>query len=474
MSVNLRIFIGYFIIVVIASFLLLNVFMSELKPGMRQSSEESLIDTANLLAEMVSPEFIKDPQLPHFSNAIEHFFERKYQAEIASVNKSSSAIKVYVTDDKGIVRYDSSNENIGSDYSQWNDVYLTLRGQYGARSSLSDPEDTLSSVMYVAAPIMSGDNIIGVLTVAKPNFSVQPFIDMTYKKIIERGVLLVLFSLMIALTISFLITRSIRKLVKYADDISRGKKVAVPVVYASELVDLALSIDNMRVELEGKDYVEKYVHALTHELKSPVSAIKGASEILNSSMSEQDQNKFIGNIQFEANRIDDMVNRLLSLVTVEKQQALEQIRKLDIIKIIEQVIETKTVQLVNLNIVVEKSLPEQLFAYGDAFLLSQALDNLVQNAIDFSHPNGRINIHVVISDQINIIIQDQGSGIPDYAIDKIFDRFYSLTRPITNKKSSGLGLCFVKQIAELHQGTVELKNNLKGGVKATLTLPLLK
>ena len=474
MSVNFRIFIGYFIIVVIASLLLLNVFMSELKPGMRRSSEESLIDTANLLAELVAPEFVNDPALPHFSNAIEHFFQREYQADIASVNKNSSAIKIYITDEKGIVRYDSLNEKVGSDYSQWNDVYLTLRGHYGARSTLADPSDTLSSVMYVAAPIKSDGHIIGVLTVAKPNFSVQPFIDMAYKKIIERGVLLVLFSLIIALTISFLITRSIRKLVKYANDISHGKKTALPVVYASELVGLASSINNMRVELEGKDYVEKYVHALTHELKSPVSAIKGASEILNANMSEQDQDKFIGNIQFEVNRIDDMVNRLLALVTVEKQQTLEQIVELDIIKLIDQVIQSKMALLNKLNIHINKALPEKLLVHGDAFLLSQALDNLLQNAIDFSPVNEQIVVQVTVSEQVNIIIQDQGSGIPDYAIDKIFERFYSLTRPITHKKSSGLGLCFVKQIAELHQGSISLQNNPEKGVKATLSLPLSK
>lgn len=472
MSINLRIFIGYFIIVVIAGILLLNVFMSELKPGMRQSSEESLIDTANLLAEMVSPEFVTDPTSPHLAEAIKRFFQRKYQADIDSVNKESSTIRIYITDQKGIVRYDSLNENIGADYSQWNDVYLTLQGRYGARSTLADPDDISSTVMYVAAPIMSNNNIVGVLTVAKPNFSVQPFIDMAYKKVIERGVLLIVFSLIIALTISFLITRSIRKLVKYADDISRGKKATVPVVYASELAALASSIDNMRVELEGKDYVEKYVHALTHELKSPVSAIKGASEILSPTMPEQDQNRFIGNIQFEAKRIDDMVNRLLSLVTVEKQQTLEQIVELELVEVINQVIQTKAVQLSKLNLTIEKKLPESLLIHGDAFLLSQALDNLIQNAIDFSSVNGHIKIQIAVTEQVDITVQDQGSGIPEYAIDKIFDRFYSLTRPVTHKKSSGLGLCFVKQIAELHQGSIELVNNPKGGVKASLYLPL--
>jgi len=475
MSLNLRIFLAYFLIVVIASILFLNVFMSELKPGMRQSSEDSLIDTANILAELVTQEFTDSPsQLTNFTTAVERFLHRAYQADIHSIGKKSAAIRIYITDEKGIIRYDSSNKELGNDYSQWNDVYLTLRGKYGARSTKSNPDDELSTVMHVAAPIKAGNKIIGVLTVAKPNFSVQPFIDMAYRKIIERGLLLVIVSLAIALTISFLLTRSIRKLVKYADNISHGKKASIPDVHETELANLATSIDNMRSELEGKDYVEKYVYALTHELKSPVSAIKGASEILNPLMSEQDQNKFIGNIQFEADRIDDMINRLLSLVTVEKQEALTDIKKLDLLAVIEQVIQTKTSQLIKLGLVVEQSTPQKLFVHGEIFLLSQALDNLLQNAIDFSTPNSCIKVTAVISAQIKITIEDQGSGIPDYALTKIFDRFYSLTRPSSQKKSSGLGLCFVKQIAELHDGSIQLENNQGIGAKASLTLPLLK
>jgi two-component system sensor histidine kinase CreC len=475
MSLNFRIFIGYLLIVVIASVLFLNVFMSELKPGMRQSSEDSLVDTSNILAELVAAEFVNNPdQLPNFTSAVERFLHRSYQAEIFSINKKSSAIRVYITDEKGIVRFDSSSRDIGADYSQWNDVHLTLRGKYGARSTKSDPDDELSTVMHVAAPIISENKIVGVLTVAKPNFSVQPFIDMAYKKIIERGLLLVIFSLVIALTIAFLLTRSIRKLVQYADNISHGKKVTIPNVHEKELANLASSIDNMRIELAGKDYVEKYVHALTHELKSPVSAIKGASEILNPLMSEEDQNKFIGNIQFEAHRIDDMINRLLSLVTVEKQEALNKVEKLDLIVVIEQIIKTKESQLLKLGIMIEQNTPHELFVHGDAFLLFQALDNLLQNAIDFSVPNSSINISTVISEQIIITIEDQGSGIPDYALHKIFDRFYSLVRPHSRQKSSGLGLCFVKQIAELHDGSIQLENNKDIGAKATVSLPVSK
>ncbi len=471
MSLSLRIFLAYFFIVGVATYLLLNVFMSELKPGMRQSTEDTLVDMSNLLAEVVSRDFRENPNnLNSFTIDMNKFLLRFHKAKISSINKKTSTLRIYITDANGIVRYDSINSDVGKDYSQWNDVYLTLRGQYGARSTKSDPNNELSTVMHVAAPIMHDKKIIGVLTVAKPNFSVQPFIEMARTNIQNKGLLLIVLSLIAALTLSFWLTRSIRKLVNYASGISRGEQIAVPDLAETELAKLASAMNNMRRELEGKDYVEKYVYALTHELKSPVSAIKGASEILTSTMPASDQEKFISNIQHEVERIDDMINRLLGLVTVENQDKLENVEQFDLISVLNQVIKTKQTQLSKRSLIIETVIPTFLTVSGDRFLLAQAIDNLIQNAIDFSPNEGLINIEINAEPHTNIVIHDHGSGIPHYAVNKIFDRFYSLARPSSQKKSSGLGLCFVKQIAELHHGSITIENSEHEGVIARLTL----
>lgn len=473
MSLNLRIFLAYFMILGVAAYLLLDVFMSELKPGMRQSTEDTLVDMSNLLAEMVTREYIKNPDnLRHLTADMDKFLRRSHKAKISSIDKQTSDIRIYLTDAKGIVKYDSTGLDVGKDYSQWNDVYLTLRGQYGARSTKSDPDNEFSTVMHVAAPIIHQQQIIGVLSVAKPNVTVQPFIEMARANIQQRGLYLVLLSLIAALTLSFWLTRSIRKLVNYTDTIRRGQQIKAPDLRETELAKLATAIDDMRRELEGKDYVEKYVHALTHELKSPVSAIKGASEILTPDMAVADQSRFIGNIQYEAQRIDEMINRLLALVTVEKQDALEKVERLDLITVIKQVIGSKQTRAAKLSLTITSEMPSQLLVSGDSFLLAQAIDNLLQNALDFSPQGGTISIEVSAGVQTCIVIRDQGAGIPAYALDKIFQHFYSLPRPDSQKKSSGLGLCFVKQIAELHQGTIELNNNKEKGVCARLTINL--
>jgi two-component system sensor histidine kinase CreC len=113
---------------------------------------------------------------------------------------------------------------------------------------------------------------------------------------------------------------------------------------------------------------------------------------------------------------------------------------------------------------------------GDRFLLGQALANLLDNAIAFSPEAGRIELalHHTGAAQCELTIADQGAGIPEFAQERLFERFYSLPRPATGEKSTGLGLAFVREVAQLHGGAVELNNRPQGGALARLTLPLAR
>jgi two-component system sensor histidine kinase CreC len=94
---------------------------------------------------------------------------------------------------------------------------------------------------------------------------------------------------------------------------------------------------------------------------------------------------------------------------------------------------------------------------GDPLLLRQAVDNLVRNALDFAPTDTTIS--VAANEDVRgvwVTVQDAGPGIPDYARPRIFDRFYSLPRPDSGRKSTGLGLNFVREVAELHGGRVEI------------------
>ena len=149
MRFSFRIFLGVFLVLGLGGYLFFSSFMQEIKPGLRQSAEESLVDIANLLAELVA-EDVKNNNINagHLATAVKAFQGRKFNATIWNITKRQTNLQFYITDVNGIVLYDSTGRNLGSDFSEWNDVYLTLRGEYGARSTLADPANKSSSVMH--------------------------------------------------------------------------------------------------------------------------------------------------------------------------------------------------------------------------------------------------------------------------------------------------------------------------------------
>jgi two-component system sensor histidine kinase CreC len=116
---------------------------------------------------------------------------------------------------------------------------------------------------------------------------------------------------------------------------------------------------------------------------------------------------------------------------------------------------------------------KDVWVRGEEFLLETALSNLIQNAIDFSPPGGTVNFSAKVGrGDVVVEVADEGAGIPEYALDRIFDRFYSLPRPGTERKSSGLGLCFAREAVELHRGKLTISNRQdRSGVEAVLILP---
>jgi two-component system, OmpR family, sensor histidine kinase CreC len=473
LKVSVRIFLGYFLIVGLAAYFLLNTFIAQLRPGMRQSMEEAMVDIANLLAEVVEREVIDGSVgTGEFARNMRDFQDRRLNADIWNLKKSDPNLRVYVTDDKGIVIYDSDGRDLGADYSRWRDVHLTLRGEYGARSTLSDPGDELSTVMHVAAPVRQGDRIVGVLTVAKPNISLQPFLEISEQKMTRISLLLVAASLLVGLFFAWWFTHSIRLLAQYARKVGRGERAALPAIHESELAELGNAMERMRQELEGKGYVENYIHTLTHEMKTPLSAIKGAAELLQERMPPAEREKFLRNILGEAGRLQDLVSRMLDLALIEKRQSLQDIETIDLQELVREVASVKAAETRTRKLRIDIGVPGGLAVRGERFLLRQALLNLLDNAIDFSGSGGTIVISGQETDgNCEVRISDEGPGIPEYARERVFERFYSLPRPDSGRKSTGLGLSFGREVALLHHGSVLLENLPRSGLSARLILP---
>jgi two-component system sensor histidine kinase CreC len=473
MKLGLRIFGIYLVIFLLCFSYPIGWVLDNMRTRYLEGVEDPLVDQANILAEIVGRQMAAGQfQAEVFLQYFQAVYDRKLETRIYHLTKDRVDLRVYLTDFRGRVVFDSLYpENVGADYSQWRDVLLTLQGRYGSRTTLSDPRDPKSSVLHVAAPVMVHGELAGVLSVAKPTTNINRFIRATKPKFLGVTAAAAAVAIILSYLAALWLARPIRRLTAYAEAIRAGRRVDFPLLDRTEIGDLGQALRKMQETLEGKDYVEQYVQKLTHEVKSPLSAIRGAAELLGEEMPPENRMRFLSNIRTETDRIQTIVDRMLELADLEFKKQLTHRRRVNVSALVKTVLESKHPLLTAKHIMVNADIAPHLDIQGDPFLLHQALANLVQNAIDFSSGQGAITLHVEENaDQIALVVEDDGAHIPAYALDKIFDKFFSLQRPDSGRKSTGLGLNLVKEVAELHQGSIRLENLHPEGVRATLVL----
>ncbi len=475
MKIRTRILIGFILLYAIGSYFVFDMIVSDIRPRYLEAVEESLNDTAHLMAALIESDMnMKASPCDSIKTVFSSVTRKKISSRIYGLTKSDINLQVYVTDSKGVVQYDSNGgKNEGKDFSRWNDVYRTLRGAYGARSSPLVSSDPSTNALYVSAPIMKGGSIAGVVTVVKPENSVTLFMNLARRKIIMAAVISGLAFLVLGVLLTLWINRPIAMLLQYVNSLSGGKRAEFPALSAAEIRDLGIAFEDMRSKLEGKDYIERYVQALTHELKSPLSSIRGAAELLGDDMPEEQKKKFYHNILAETSRIDSIIGKLLQLTALEKRKNLKDTETVSIDGVVSEAIASLEPQIIKGGIRIVNNVPSGQEVTGEKFLITHAVLNLIKNAVQFTPDSGTITVSSTVQENFTILaVTDTGTGIPEFALERIFDRFYSL--PGRDRlRGTGLGLPFVREVAHLHGGYIEVSNNAGGpGVTATMALPI--
>jgi two-component system sensor histidine kinase CreC len=470
-----RIFLAYLLISIACFSYPVSHFIKDLRVFILEGMEDPLADQAIILAEFIGKQMEQgrfDPEALY--KTFDDVTSRLLRAKIYNFHKTRVDSRVYITDRSGRLIFDSADrKNIGADYSRWRDVSRTLKGEYGTRTTRANPNDPNSSVLYVAAPVMVRGKIAGALTVAKPTNNVNAFLAQEKPRVLHQWYFAAALAIALSFLVSLWLTQPIKRLTRYANNVREGKRGPLPPLGHSEVRDLGMALENMREALEGKRYVEQYIHTLTHEIKSPLSAIRGAAELMDEQMPTEKRARFLSNIRTEAARIQDLVDRMLELSALEAKKTLRTVETVSVSALVKTVLESKEPMFSRKGIVVAFEATDELQVQGDPFLLHQALSNIIQNAVDFSPADGRMVIAARIDEgRLLLTVDDEGPGIPELCADRVFDRFFSLHRPDTGKKSTGLGLNFVREVATLHNGDIRLENLPKKGLRATLSLPV--
>lgn len=479
MRLGLRLLFGFFVITGIAALLVLRVFLAEIKPSVSQVMEDILVDTAHLLAEQAAADLRAMPaggtlQGSAFAQALGNYGARQVDAHIRGHQKVTLDLRVYVTDAAGRMVLDSGGHAPpGADFSRWRDVALTLRGEYGARTTREIPGDDRSTVLFVAAPVLHLGQTIGVLTVAKAVATVQPMIDRAQRRIAIGGLWLLGSSLAIGLAVTLWTVHSVRQLRRYAERAQAGSREDPPAL-PGELGDLARAMGQMRQRLDSRDQVEQAMRAFTHELKSPLAAIGGAAELLQDPLEASDRERFAQQIRLQVQRLRELVDRLLELSKLESLATIDAHASVSLRALAQAHLQAMSGSAAQRRVAWSWLTDDDATVRGDAERLGLAISNLLSNALAFAPPGSTVELAVRCGDHSDhstvFSVRDHGPGVPDYALPRLGERFFSTPRASDGQRGSGLGLAIVRQVAALHGGQVDFEDAAPG-LRVSLRLP---
>jgi two-component system sensor histidine kinase CreC len=467
----MRIFLALVAVYVIGMAALLVQLLGDLDPRYRESAEDGLIETAQLMATVIEQD-VDNGALPadRIGAIFRDLYARRFSAQIYSLHKTRVELRAYVTNSQGAVVYDSTGRDLGKDYSGWRDVRLTLRGEYGARTTRDVAQDARSGVMYVGAPIRSNGEIVGAVIIGKPVHTLDEFVAAARRNTLSLGLLSGVSALLLAIVLSFLlirpfgITSDLLAALRTAwwRDPEGRRRFSPRRAWRAVRAQTRAAAQEVRDAIAGRNYVQDYVQQLTHELKSPISAIRGAAELLQEpAMPAGQQRRFAASIAGETHRLQEVVDRMMELTALQSRRLLKDQQPVSLDALLHELAAAARARAPHLRIDVH--IEASLTVDGDPFLLRRAIGNLVDNALDFSTPGDEHSASIVLTLSregrwARISVRDHGPGVPAYARERVFDKFFSLARPGSGKRSTGLGLTFVREIATLHQGTVTLTN----------------
>jgi two-component system sensor histidine kinase CreC len=472
MRLGLRVFFGFFLIAGLSAVLLLKVFLAEVKPSVREVMEDLMVETAHLVAEAAADEMDDSGLRPggRLGKQLQRYAQREVDVAIWGLRKQSLDLRLYVTDARGRVVLDSGQPSaVGQDYSQWNDVARTLRGEYGARSTRYAADDR-STILVVAAPVLRDGRVLGVVSVAKPVASVQRFIDRAERRVFWAGAALLAASLVVGVAVTLWLVATVRRLRRYAQQVQAGQNLAPPDV-PGELGDLAHAMDDMRRRLEGREQLEHDVRALTHELKSPLAALRASGELLQDELPAADRQRFAAQVLDQTARLQTLVERVLALSQLEAQVGLGEKQRVLLADWADEQLDRQAARLAQQGLRIQWTAREAVAVNADAALLELAFGNLLVNALDFAPAGSTLELAVSTTPTTaRLTLRDHGPGVPAAGFAQLGKRFFSTARPGSLVKGSGLGLAIARRVAELHGGRLAFEAAAPG-LKVALILP---
>lgn len=454
-----------YLLLILLTLLLINSFINtSLKSNNIQEKKISLLTQGSIISNRVSPNFY----------AIEKEHTKIYVEKVVK-NMSleiNSRIMVVDKDHKVLIdSYDTYEDDI-IDYV--NEIEDSLNGKSTVNQyNLAN----IGKVLYVAVPIIDKGRIVGSIFISS---SLEDVLSNVEKRM-NLFILLSLGAIVISGVVSFFFADVISTPIENLTDIVRGvtqgkTDIKAPVKGHDELANLSNSFNHMITKISEIDNQrKKFVSNVSHELRTPLSSIKILSEsLLHSPEVEKEVYlDFLSDINSEVDRLNNIINSLLYLVELEKDQMELEFKLSYVNYLIRTVINTLKPLAQQKQIKLEFVEADEVQIYLDKEKIQQCLINVIANSIKYTPNGGEIFLRILSTkDEVVIEVEDNGMGIPEEKLFNIFDRFYRVDDARARETGgTGLGLSISQQIINLHGGRIEVKSKMNVGTSFFLILP---
>lgn len=388
-----------------------------------------------------------------------HYFETSdINPDNIDLSTDISELRVTWVDTDGTVLYDNdaSTTALGnhSDRPEIQEAFENGVGECVRRS------DTMNKNTFYYAVLLDNKTVLRVSTEAGSIWSV-------FLAVSPMIMLIVIIIVVVCIALSHMLTRQliapIEKMAQNMEDASMEPPY-------KELVPFASMIRKQHTDiLSAAKARQDFSANVSHELKTPLTAISGYAELIEAGMVDEEKQKhFIQEIRKNAQRLLSLINDIIRLSELDRTDSQSAFEKFDLNEIVSECMEALDVNAKNRQVTLEYT-GEKCNICGSKEMMRELTDNLVQNAIRYNKPNGSVWVEVHGGDQPRLVVKDNGIGIPADEQQRIFERFYRVDKSRSKATGgTGLGLAIVKHIVEIHDAKLSLESELEQGTTITV------
>ncbi len=474
-----------YLLIIVVGFTITNISVLDiLGTYMINGKKETYRLYANWIAQVISYDYASgDPDiLAGIGYDIQDFGEEIF-------NKERESTRILVLNKNGVVDYDSYNiirgpdsllkQNLAKDFPE---VNLVLSGEsVEPRELYIKPQNSNESmlVLYTYAPIQHERyGIIGMVIISTSLSGIEQTLNEVKAKLGTYSIVVAIAIIITSYLASGFITRPIKELTDVIRKTSQGHlDQRVKIRGSREFRQLGEAFNMMSEKLENLDRARnEFVSNASHELKTPLSAIKVLTESL-LHMELDDPlvyNEFLNDINSEIDRLNTIINDLLTLVKIDTEEEQLVREPVELVKLVNDTLKGLQILAQQKHITMEAYHDDELIVLGDPVKLQQVISNIVDNAIKYTPDGGRVTVEVYeYSGNAVVKVSDTGIGIPAKDLPHIFDRFFRVDKARSRATGgTGLGLSIAHKIVLMHGGNIRVASEEGKGSIFYIELPL--